>query len=222
MDNYIIEDNFDFFKELSNINEDTKNEHVINNENTENNENNDNTENTENNGVCLLNKQPLDKNAITLECNHTFNFIPLYHEICNQKKYNGLETTRLKTHQIKCPYCRHINNKLLPHIKINESMHYVYGVNSPNNLCMINNKCIYKFKSGKNKNNCCGKPALYCENNYYCNQHMKHAKKQTSNNIIENSENSICKAILKTGKNKGSQCKCKSVENSDYCKRHNK
>ena len=47
-------------------------------------------------------------------------------------------------------------------------------------------------------------------------------EKQTSNNIIENSENSICKAILKTGKNKGSHCKCKSVENSDYCKRHNK
>jgi hypothetical protein len=202
MDDYIIEDNFDFFKELSSSNED-----VINNDN---------------NSVCLLNKEPLDKNAITLECNHTFNFIPLYHEICTQKKYNGLEVTRLKTNQIKCPYCRHINNKLLPHIKINDSMHYLYGVNSPTNLCMINNQCSYTFKSGKNKNNCCSKPALYCENNYYCNQHTKHATKKVSNNIIEKSEIPLCKAILKTGKNKGSNCKCKSGENSDYCKRHNK
>jgi hypothetical protein len=191
--NYIIEDNFDFFEEL----------------------NKESTENTKLDNICLISNNTLDKNSITLSCNHSFNFEPLYKEIIHQKSYNNLETTRLKINEIKCPYCRQINNKLLPHIKINDKMKFIYGVNSPANYCMIGNTCSYIFKSGKNKNNCCGKPAFYSENNYYCSQHKKYAKKN-----IENQK--TCKAILKTGKNKGLQCNCKADHNSDFCKRHNK
>ena len=202
--NYIIEDNFDFFEEL----------------------NNEAYENTKITDMCLISNDPLDKNAITLECNHTFNFLPLYNEIMQQKKYNNLETTRLKSNQMKCPYCRSISNKLLPHIKINDSIRYIFGVNSPSNLCMITNTCKYKFKSGKNKGTCCDKSALYFGDNYYCNQHKKYAKYEGDMNIANNKNNNVslnrCKAILKTGKNKGDQCKCKSIENSEYCKRHNK
>ena len=191
--NYIIEDNFDFFKELS------KEENI--------------KENDENK-YCLLDKQLLDENAVTLKCNHSFNFIPLYHEIIQQKMYNNLEVTRLKQFQIKCPYCRHISDSLLPHIKINDSIKFINGVNSPANVCMVINKCKYKFKCGKNKGKCCEKSAMFYENNYYCNQHIKYASK--INNI------NYCKAILKSGKNKGKQCTCKAIKNGEYCKRHDK
>jgi hypothetical protein len=195
--NYIIEDNFNFFEELKNSEE----------------------ENSSSENICLLSNQLLDKNAITLECNHKFNFLPLYNEIVQQKNYNNLETTRLKSYQIKCPYCRLVSNKLLPHIKINDKTKFIFGVNSPSNLCMINNTCSYIFKSGKNKGICCNKSALYFGNNYYCNQH----KKYTNNpDIPKNNSLNKCKAILKTGKNKGLQCTYSCIKNSDYCKRHNK
>ena len=91
--NYIIENNIDFYKELNTNNsiDDLSN-------------------------ICLLTHQPLEQNYIKLECNHTFNYIPIYKEICRQKysKNNYLETCYLSINEIKCPYCRNINSKLLP------------------------------------------------------------------------------------------------------------
>ena len=202
MNKYVVEDNFDFFKELS----------------LDQNENKEET----NQEICLLNKEPLDENKVTLSCNHSFNYIPLYNEICKQKIFNSLEVTKLKINQIKCPYCREVSNELLPHVKINNSIKYIFGVNSPVQMCMIINKCSYTFKSGKNKGVCCGKSAIYFENNYYCTQHKQYASKQKLNKDNSNKSEMRCNAILKTGKNKGSQCKCKAIENSEYCKRHNK
>ena len=60
MNNYIIEDNFNFYEELNKSDDvDEKNEDKY----------------------CLLSKKPLDKNSVTLECNHSFNYVPLYREI---------------------------------------------------------------------------------------------------------------------------------------------
>ena len=62
MTNYIIEDDIDFYKEL--------------NMSSDNNLNN----------TCLITNEPLGKNKITLPCNHSFNYLPLYKEVCKQKK----------------------------------------------------------------------------------------------------------------------------------------
>ena len=43
--------------------------------------------------VCLITKSELIEYSIKLPCNHSFNYLPLYSEICNQKK---------KAHQ---PFC---------------------------------------------------------------------------------------------------------------------
>jgi hypothetical protein len=61
MTNYIVEDNFDFFKEL--------NETEISND--------DSLSNT-----CMISHLPLTHNFITLPCSHCFNYIPLYKELC--------------------------------------------------------------------------------------------------------------------------------------------
>ena len=37
--------------------------------------------NTEYDNCCLISKEPLDRNYIKLECNHSFNYMPLYNEI---------------------------------------------------------------------------------------------------------------------------------------------
>ena len=102
--NYIIENDIDFFselnKELTTDSSDNINNLLSLNEDT----------------ICLITREPLTDNYITLECNHKFNYLPLYNEVSNQKINTYLETTYLKINQIKCPYCRNITNNLLPYI----------------------------------------------------------------------------------------------------------
>ena len=38
-----------------------------------------------NNKLCLISNTKLETNYITLDCNHKFNFLPLYYEIVYQK-----------------------------------------------------------------------------------------------------------------------------------------
>ena len=87
----------------------------------------DEEEENENQKYCLITNEPLKENFITLECNHSFNYNPLFNDILNHKlTYNKLESTMLKDNQLRCPYCRNVQNKLLPHF---EGIKKVYGVN---------------------------------------------------------------------------------------------
>ena len=72
----------------------------------------------------------------------------------------------MKVNQIKCPYCRNIQDYLLPHIK---GFPLVKGVNSPKKYGLYNHKCCYIFKKGKNKDKPCNSPC----NGQYCNSHEK-------------------------------------------------
>ena len=94
--NYKIEGDVDFYKELK--------KSIQNDTSTDEN-------------ICKITYEPLSDNFITLTCKHKFNYIPLYNEVVSQKvKTSYLETHRLRTKQIKCPYCRTITNALLPFI----------------------------------------------------------------------------------------------------------
>jgi hypothetical protein len=103
MKNIIIEGGIDFYAELykSLDDDDSKNINDIND-----------------NNLCLISKQPLTDKFVELECGHKFNYVPLYKDIVNHKlKFNNMEALhgRLKKTQIRCPYCRKIQNKLLPY-----------------------------------------------------------------------------------------------------------
>ena len=63
---YIIEGDIDFYSELNNSGD--INNIISLSEN-----------------VCLISKEGLNDNFITLPCKHTFNYIPLYKEIILQK-----------------------------------------------------------------------------------------------------------------------------------------
>ena len=70
---------------------------------------------------CLICNNKLEEDCITLICGHKFNYSSIFNEIKNQKKQNlYYESQKLKSHQIKCPYCRTIVNNLLP-------FHYIYN-----------------------------------------------------------------------------------------------
>ena len=154
---------------------------------------------------CLITKMPLEDNHIKLLCGHSFNYQAIYNEVKHQKGYNPLDTSCLRTYQLKCPYCRNIQNELLPLV----GEYSVYGVNAPDKYTMKPNVCAYVFKSGAKKGE-------FCNKNCYkkmCKNHLKYLHQ------LEKKE--ICKHKLVYGKNKGNECGCKIFQDG-LCKRHHK
>lgn len=190
---------------------------------------------------CLISYEPLENKHIKLLCGHKFNYKHIYSEVCNQKLYyKQYEVCRLMKNQIKCPYCRNVQNYLLPQ---KDGFKNIKRVNSPLSQCMLLNECKYIFKSGKRKNDVCGKRCF----DIYCKTHERVVEKQkvkeeekkklhkTNNDkgkdndkdkdkdkcIIKNNQIEKCKAILKSGKRKGELCGCKVFSSeSNHCKRH--
>jgi len=173
--------------------------------------------------MCLISHDRLDENHITLPCNHSFNYYPLYLEIWNQKKKkNYIEIVRLRQNQIKCPYCRTVHNFLIPYVKM-ENVDIVWGVNSPKKYVYYPNKCCYVYKRGGKKGKTCG---LRCIDKF-CNNHIKYQNNNTvgPTEIVKNEiiSDLTCKYIFKRGKNKGNTCG-KTLKNIDcvFCTQHSK
>ena len=175
--NYIIPEGFDFYKEL-------KNEI----------ENKDETIKCDDN-LCLIDGTPLKSTYITLECGHKFNYESLLNDVYEEKysrfknyAYYSYSSTRLCDNQLRCPYCRQIQENILPYIPEIYSKK-IRGVNYPLSLSMGNNKCNYIFKSGKNKGRLCSKKCYRKQ----CNQHYK---PEISYDTIERNEESLKKLTL--------------------------
>ena len=152
--NYILPEGFDFYNELKKTVEtelsQTNNEQMI----------------------CLISGEPIEPLHIKLECGHSFNYTPLFKDLqsykCTTKSggHTYSDYLYLKEHQIRCPYCRQVQEKILPYLPNVEQIK-VRGVNYPPSLSMGNNDCSYVFKTGKNKNGSCGKKCF----RETCNQH---------------------------------------------------
>jgi len=137
--------------------------------------------------VCLITNKPLEEGCVTLSCNHKFNYDAIYNDIYNhKKKYNAMERNAVKSSQIRCPYCRTIQNKLLP-----EKLGYknVHGVNfydeEQENMSKLNNvssiltqgKCYYKYPNLPDSHpGCCNKyvKTLHLDDKTYCSAHYNH------------------------------------------------
>ena len=129
---------------------------------------NNSVETTDFNYVCLITNEPLDDTQVKLECNHTFNYINLYMDACKQRNNSSYAQYILKPYQLRCPYCRNIQDKILPY-KSFENVGKVLGVNYPNKYSMKLHNCKYVFKKGKNKGALCNKP---CDEPF-CKLHFK-------------------------------------------------
>jgi hypothetical protein len=103
MSNYIIEGNFDFYKELYESLDDSDDNNNIDESSAQ---------------VCLITNTPLTKHFVELECKHAFNYVPLFKDLVNHKtKFSSLDTHRLKVNEVRCPYCRNKQGNLLPYIE---------------------------------------------------------------------------------------------------------
>ena len=137
--NYIIEDNFDFFKEL--------NEAVSNKTDMM-------------NDKCMISHMPLSFNSVTLPCNHSFNYLPLYTEL---RLHNNNKN-------IACPYCREVSNKLIPFIPL-PKIQKVFGVNYPASKCLPAPECSFILKMGQRKGQKCGNTGVINAEGVFCMKH---------------------------------------------------
>ena len=201
MSNYILDNSIDFYGELNKI---------INDEEFSENQLTDSE-------TCLITNEPLEKHSIKLDCNHCFNYIPLFNDVKNQKrKFFASKSSiggcdlKLTLGQMKCPLCRNVQNNIMPYIPevVKEK---IYGVNNPQKFCRFLNECKYKFISGKRKGHKCGKKC----NDDYCSTHSKVKEENHSIQTV------YCSAVLTTGKRAGKTCGCIAKYNG-LCGRHKK
>lgn len=180
--------------------------------------NNKNAINDEDN-CCLLTKEPLQDVHIVLSCGHKFNYVPIYREVIAQKTIglspNGYYTSHsLKRNEIKCPYCRNIQDKLLPYLEY-DGVKKIFNINHPTKLSMTSQPCMYSaacIPSKKSKKNTsCKESAIKCHNGtYVCKKHYELSlatpiEIQVST-LSPSSTISKCGVILRYGKNKGTPC----------------
>jgi len=123
--------------------------------------------------ICLISREELDNTKTTLACGHAFNYIHIYKEIINQKQNVKLRR-RLKNYQIECPYCRTIQDRVLPFLSISGTKRIKY-VNSPYCLEYFSSTCKHISK----KNVVCNKP---CHEIGFCNRHLHLKQKAELNN----------------------------------------
>jgi len=224
MNKYIIEDNISFFEELKNTN--TKTNNIFDNDK-----------------ICLITNDLLDtENCVKLDCGHNFNYLPILNELLNQKffLYNKYDLKHFN-----CPYCRDKFNLILPY-KENIFNIMIYGINTLNKEYYIHTNNLKLNVIEKCHNSSCNKLATCCfYKKKYCFTHhlqkktkiIKQEEKQQEEKkqedkqeekqedkqqiITPNLQQNTCKAILKTGINKGNQCKNKVLESNHlFCKRH--
>jgi hypothetical protein len=150
---YSIEGNVDFYKEL------LENEEVDYNDSDK----------------CLITHEPLNETSVTLECNHSFNYMPLYKFVVNSKtQFNHMENKSLKVKQIKCPFCRHIQNNLLPLPPSGVKAKIIHGVNIIEYSPIMVGKCCYGDGSCKSTS----VYLAYHDNKTYCFSHRSYMKKK--------------------------------------------
>ena len=187
---YIIEGNIDFYEELyKSIGQEPKETKKGIKEGIE--QSNEETklggEDKQDDPVlCLISNMPLTENFVQMKCGHKFNYIPLYNDILNhKKKFNIMEHQALKNIEIRCPYCRKVQQELLPYHKY-PGVKEVHGVNYFDPSVVLKNQCAccnhtnMKFITGKCEyemmeegEECPNTSVLLLEQNkkYYCLYH---------------------------------------------------
>ena len=174
------------------------------------------SDNEDEDNVCLISGAKLKDNYVEMNCGHKYNYFELYNEVYNQKKKKASAhgMYRLRPYQIMCPYCRYIQNSLLPlPYRLPPGVEKIHGVNFPLKNTQVRNECKFILKSGPKKGEECGKLCI----NDYCYFHEGYLYKKS----LKESSTKKCNAIIKTGKNKGKQC-TRNACLGDKCKIHGK
>jgi len=191
MSKYIIQDNIHFYEELyKSLDDDVENPVMEEKEER-----------------CFITWKLLQESFVKLECGHTFNYEPLYVEVLKQRYiFKTYDKASLSKHDltkvkndlfIKCPYCRNVQNELLPYYENIPNIEKIYGVNARDKdcypyhtICSYSNGylkgiCHWATPLHDNNGNIYMKECKYTQvtlhngqNKTYCYNHLSCAHKQ--------------------------------------------
>ena len=172
MTNYVVEGGLHFYEELYKSLDDDKNLNL----NACQNEKNDISDENIECKYCLISGMPLIEHSVTLECNHSFNYVPFFKYMKNyREKFSQLESKKINTDEIKCPYCRSIQKGILPYYD-DIGVEKFHGINWLNTelLVVSSSHCSWCY-NGEECN------SFYLYNNVhddklYCSTHLKKMK----------------------------------------------
>jgi hypothetical protein len=164
MTKYSIEGNIDFYAELyKSLDEGT-------------------SEENKDDEVCLISNMPLTENYVTLECKHKFNYVPLFKDLVNRKsKLASLDVQILRANEIRCPYCRNKEAKLLPYYE-NMGVEKVHGINYIDESKIVHaassyfsGTCSFKATMPDNTELCCHSTYVcsFEDGKDYCHSHIR-------------------------------------------------
>ena len=125
---------------------------------------------------CLISDEVLVDKFVKLPCGHSFNYIPLYNDIKNHKtKFNHMEasSSRLATHEMRCPYCRSIHASLLPYYE-DLNLAKIDGVNFLDNIIKTDKVCAFICHVPENPTTCLctyGIKINFFDKQMYCHYH---------------------------------------------------
>jgi len=204
---------------------------------------NTNKNHTISNSICLISREPLEQFPVILECGHKFNYLHIYNYIKSSRFIkNVFETQPMNKYQVKCPYCRNIQNSLIPPHHNYDAIKFI---NLPIKKCMKMDYCRHINGNGKECNNACMHKLCvnHSNNNRYSNImnllfiHYNELKCLDNDSVIQeyiekyecllrdeyiiNQELQGCNYIYKKGKNSGNKCNKKTFQLwSNRCKSH--
>ena len=147
-----VEGNINFYEELKKQLNNSKNEIITitnetmnetMNETTNANANKNTTQKDEYIGTCLITNEKLKEGYVTMLCNHSFNYIPLFNDLLHHKKTLYLETQMLKSNEIRCPYCRNKQSVLLPYYEF-MGLPKISGINYFKRVGTFVGNCYYE------------------------------------------------------------------------------
>jgi thiol-disulfide isomerase/thioredoxin len=177
--------------------------------------------------LCMISKNKLTDTHIILDCGHKFNYMPLLKDMYTRMYLSHdvkcLRGFPLNVDKIECPYCRRINNHILPFLKEEYNVK-IYGLNS-----LVKDHIIQEINIPFYDISKCS--VEDCHHYYYagyllpfCQKHLtnKPLIKKYKNEIKQQfllNNNMLCNVILKTGIRKGEKCK-QQCEIGGICKRH--
>jgi hypothetical protein len=168
---------------------------------------------------CLISAVELTSdNTIQLSCGHKFDYVSLLLDL----KTN---MTIHRSFTIKCPYCRSVQNGVLPFRKDMSPM-IVRHINYPPHRCLETHECCRNSECVINATIPLG------DERYVCYKHYAGLKREIRKQEVAKMRNEravrvsktkgyVCDAILVSGKRKGEACGSKCGE-SKRCGRHTK
>ena len=124
--------------------------------------------------LCLVTREPLEPNHVTLACGHKFNYLAIYNELklLRRRSARPYDTSYVNMREIRCPYCKEVTTGILPYVPTLVP-ELTRGLNSPQSQSIGKCTCEHVLTRGQRKGQMCGKAGFMYKGKGICLAHWR-------------------------------------------------